>query len=131
MMRETPQQNPIEDSRQRESGIPKLINETVSSIYEDVVTIVEAKTELAKIDITKKISVAASMFILAVLLLIGASYLATTIALLLGELTGHLFLGYLLASILFFACFFFFKKLKPELLPSMIQKIILSAHDYR
>ncbi|WP_292005040.1 phage holin family protein [Chlorobium sp.] len=117
--------------KSKQPGIPKLIEDTVTSTYDDVLAIIEAKIELVKIDLTKKISVAASLLILVVVLLIGIAYLITTIALLLGELTGHLFIGYLLVSLVFLACFFFFIKIRPDLLSNLIQKLLLSTHDYK
>lgn len=115
----------------KHKSLPELLDDTVTSTYEDVMAIIEAKTELVKIDLTKKIAVAASILILVVVLLIGVAYLITTLALLLGELTGHLFAGYLLVSLAFLSCFFFFMKFKPDLLPNLIQKILLSSHDYK
>jgi len=115
----------------KQPGIPKLIEESVTSTFEDVTAIIEAKIELVKIDLTKKISVAASMVMLVVVLLIGLAYLITTVALLLGELTGHMFIGYLLVSLVFISCFFFFFRIRPDILPNFIQKLLLSAHDYK
>jgi len=58
------------------------------------------------------------------------TYLLTTVALLIGELLGHPFLGYLIVSLLFLSCFLFFTRFKPLLLRNLIQKILLSLHDY-
>ncbi|NTV92466.1 MAG: DUF2207 domain-containing protein [Chlorobiaceae bacterium] len=113
------------------SSIPKMLDNTVTSTYEDVVSIVDAKIELVKLDLTKKISVVAAIVILALVLLIAIAYLITTVALLLGEITGHLFIGYLLVSLIFLGCFVFFAKFRPELLQNLIQKTLLSAHDYK
>ncbi|MBM3162067.1 MAG: phage holin family protein [Chlorobi bacterium] len=131
MIRETLRKNRTEASKQKQTGIPGLIDETVTSTYEDVLAIVEAKTELVKIDLTKKISIAAALLLLGVVLMIGVAYLITTIALLLGELTGHVFIGYLLVSLVFLSCFFFFIRIRPHLLPNLIQKLLLSTHDYK
>ncbi len=116
--------------KRKRTGIPKLLDDTVTSTYHDVLSIVEAKFELLKIEITEKIAVVATLGILAVILLIGITYLVTTLALLLGELFGHAFLGYLLVSLLFLSCFLFFTKFRPLLLKNLIQKILLSLHDY-
>lgn len=117
--------------KSKHTSIPTLIEESVTSTIEDVTAIIEAKIELVKIDLTKKISVVASMIMLVVVLLIGLAYLITTVALLLGELTGHMFIGYLLVSLVFISCFFFFIKIRPDILPNLIQKLLLSAHDYK
>ena len=131
MNRQTPQHSRTEQPKQKHAGLPQLLDDTVTSTFEDVMAIIEAKTELVKIDITKKISIAAALLILVVVLLIGVAYLITTMALLLGELTGHPFVGYLLISLAFLSCFFFFIKIRPAVLPNLIQKILLSSHDYK
>ena len=113
------------------SGIPKMLDDTVTSTYEDVGSIVDAKIELLKLDLTKKISIVVAIVILALMLLLATAYLITTVALLLGELTGHLFIGYLLVSLIFLGCFVFFAKFRPDLLQNLIQKTLLSAHDYK
>lgn len=116
--------------KHKRTGIPKLLDDTVTSTYEDVSTIVEAKFELLKIELTEKISVVAAAVLLGVVLFIGITYLVTTLALLTGELLGHPFLGYLFVSILFLSSFLFFTKFRPLLLKKLIQKILLSVHDY-
>jgi len=93
-------------------------------------SIIEAKIELLKIELSERISLVAASVILVVILIIGIGYLITTVALLTGELLGHPFLGYLLVSIIFLSCFLFFTKFKPLLLKNLIQKILLSVHDY-
>jgi len=97
----------------KRTGIPKLLDDTVTSTYHDVLAIVEAKFELLKIEMTEKIAVVAALAMLGVILLIGIAYLVTTLALLVGELVGHVFLGYLFVSLLFLSCFFFFTKFRP------------------
>ncbi len=116
--------------KRKRTGIPKLLDDTVTSTYDDVIAIVEAKFELLKIELTEKISAVASATILVIILIIGIAYLLTTLALLTGELLGHPFLGYLFVSLLFLSCFLFFTKFKPLLLKNLIQKILLSVHDY-
>lgn len=116
--------------KRKRTGIPKLLDDTVASTYDDVIAIVEAKFELLKIELTEKISAVASATILVIILIIGIAYLLTTLALLTGELLGHTFLGYLFVSLLFLSCFLFFTKFKPLLLKNLIQKIFLSVHDY-
>ena len=113
------------------SGIPGLIDDAVSSTYEDVKTIIEAKIELLRIELTEKVALASALLILVVILLIGVSYLITSIALLLGELFGHTFLGFLTVSLLFLGCFAVFTKFRPDALKNFIHKILLSANDYR
>lgn len=117
--------------KRKHTGIHKILDDTVSSTYEDVIAIVEAKIELLKIELTEKVSIVAAVVILGVILIIGIAYLITTFALLTGELLGHLFLGYLLVSLIFISCFVFFTKFRPLLLKDMLQKIFLSVHDYK
>lgn len=117
-------------SKSRRSGIAKLLDDTAVSTYEDVRAIIDAKFELLKIELTEKLSVIASAAFVAVILLVGMTYLLTTVALLIGELLGHPFLGYLIVSLLFLSCFLFFTRFKPLLLRNLIQKILLSLHDY-
>ncbi|NTU97104.1 MAG: phage holin family protein [Chlorobiaceae bacterium] len=112
-------------------GIHRLLEETASSTYADVMAIIEAKFELLKIELTEKIAVVSVFVVLGVILIIGLAYLVTTFALLFGELFRHQFLGYLLVSLVFFACFLFFTRLKPQLLKNLIQNILLSVHDYK
>jgi hypothetical protein len=114
-----------------QAGIPKMIEESVASTYDDLMAIIEAKLELLKIDITEKIALIASLLILAIIILVACAYLVTTVALMIGELLGHLFLGYLIVSLFFIACFIFFTKIRPEFLKSFIQKILLTANDIR
>ncbi|HWR02072.1 MAG TPA: phage holin family protein [Chlorobaculum sp.] len=113
------------------AGIPGLIDDTVTSTYEDMMAIIEAKLELLRIELTDKVALVAAMLILVVILLIGASYLITSIALLFGELLGHAWLGYLVVSLIFIICFVVFTKVRPDLLKNFIHKILLSANDYR
>jgi hypothetical protein len=117
--------------KRKRSGIHKLLDDTATSTYEDVVAIIEAKIELLKIELTEKISLVAALVILGVILIIGIAYLITTFALLTGELLGHLFLGYLLVSLIFISCFVFFTKFRPLLLKDLLQKIFLSVYDYK
>ena len=117
--------------KRKHTGIHKILDDTVTSTYEDVIVIIESKIELLKIELTEKISVVAAMVILGVVLVIGIAYLITTFAMLTGELLGHLFLGYLMVSLIFISCFVFFVKFKPLLLKNMLQKIFLSVNDYK
>ena len=113
------------------TGIHRIFDDTVTSTYEDVIAIIEAKIEIVKIELTEKISLVSAMVILGVILIIGIAYLITTFALLTGELLGHPFLGYFIVSLIFLSCFVFFTKLKPLLLKDLLQKIFLSVNDYK
>jgi hypothetical protein len=117
--------------KQKKQGITHLLEDTVTSTYADITAIIEAKIELLKIELTEKIAQISVIVILGVILIIGLAYLITTFALLAGELFGHPFLGYLLVSLVFLACFTFFTKLKPFFLKNLIQNILLSVHDYK
>ena len=116
--------------KQKKSGLQKLLDDTAASTYEDVMSIIEAKIELLKIEMTEKISLVGATVLLGVILVIGTSYFITTVALLAGELLGHPFLGYLLVSFIFLLCFLFLTKIRPLLLKNLIRKILLSIHDY-
>lgn len=116
--------------KRKNRGLHKLLDDTAMSTYDDIMSIIEAKIELLKIELSERISLVAASVILVVILIIGIGYLITTVALLTGELLGHPFLGYLLVSIIFLSCFLFFTKFKPLLLKNLIQKILLSVHDY-
>ncbi len=122
------------DHSQHDSGkkrIGRLIDDTVTSSYEDILAIIDARMELIKIEITEKLAVVASLLIIAVLLLSGLVYLVTTIALLIGELLGHYYLGYLIVSLFFLFTFLLFAKIRPELLKNLIHKILLSSHGQK
>jgi hypothetical protein len=125
--REGDGQTPVE---QKKSGIQQLLDESAISTYKDIMAIIEAKIELLKIEITEKLALVGASVVLGVILIIGTGYFITTLALLAGELLGHPFLGYLLVSFIFLACFLFFTKFRPLLLKNLIQKILLSVHDY-
>lgn len=112
-------------------GFGKLIDNTVASSYEDLLAIIEARMELIKIEITEKLAIAASLLIIAVLLISGLVYLITTIALLIGELLGHYYLGYLIVSSFFLFTFLLFAKIRPELLKNLIHKLLLSSHGQK
>ena len=109
-------------------GIGKLIDSTVTSSYEDLLAIIEARMELIKIEITEKLAIVTSLLIIAIILVAGIVYLITTIALLIGELLGHLYLGYLIVSTFFLLVFLIFAKIRPELLKNIIHKLLLSSH---
>lgn len=112
-------------------GLGKLIDNTVASSYEDLLAIIEARMELIKIEITEKLAIAASLLIIAVLLISGLVYLITTIALLIGELLGHYYLGYLIVSSFFLFTFLLFAKIRPELLKNLIHKLLLSSYGQK
>ncbi len=116
-------------STRKRTGIADILEDTASSLYDDVVTIVEARIELLKIEVAEKISLVATVVILGILLISGVACLVTTLALMTGEFLGHPFLGYLLVSMLFLLSFLFFTKFKPVLLKNLIQNILLSIHD--
>lgn len=128
-MREREQENA--QGGDRKIGIPGLIDRTVSSTYEDVMAIIEAKIELIRIDLTEKVALLGALLILLMVLMIGTAYFITSVALLVGELLGHQFLGYLAISLLFISVFAFFTKFRPDMLKNFIHKILLSANDYR
>jgi hypothetical protein len=112
-------------------GIPGLIDKTISSTYDDLMAIIEAKLELLRIDLTEKVALVGALLILLVVLMIGTAYFITSLALLVGELLGHAFLGYLAISLMFLFTFAFFTRFRPDLLKNFIHKILLSANDYR
>ena len=118
------------EGEQEKSGLLKLLDNSATSTYEDVVTIIEARIELLKIEMTEKLAVVGASVVVGVLLIMCAGYFITTLALLAGELAGHPFLGYLLVSLIFLLCFLFFARFRPLLLKNLIQKILLSVHDY-
>ncbi len=125
----TEKQNLPEDDPQEKGGLGGLIDKTVTSSYEDILAIIDARMELIKIEITEKIALAASLLIIAVLLISGIVYLITTIALLIGELLGHYYLGYLIVSAFFLLLFLLFAKIRPDLLKNIIHSMLLSSHD--
>jgi hypothetical protein len=110
-------------------GIPGLIDSTITSTIEDLKAIIDAKLELFKIELTEKVALVSALVLLLVVLMIGVAYLITTVALLFGELFGHVWLGYLLVSMVFILTFAFFTKVKPNALKNFIHKILLSAND--
>ncbi len=129
MNRKTKKGHGSTSSERTGNGATDLFDETTTSLYSDVVAIVEAKIELLKIEVAEKVSVVATVAILGMLLIVGIAYLVTTLALLAGEFLGHPFLGYLIVSMFFLLSFLFFTKLKPLLLKNLIQNILLSLYD--
>ncbi|ACF45478.1 MAG: phage holin family protein [Prosthecochloris sp.] len=114
-----------------EPGIAELISNTITESYDDLLDIIDAKAELIKIELTEKLAIVGALLIMAILLLAGIIYLFTSIALLVGELLGHMYLGYLILSSCFLLCVLFFTKIRPSLLKNMIHKILLSTHGTR
>lgn len=131
MINRQEKKNQESPQKRKSSGIQKLFDDTAKSTYDDVISIIEARIELVKLELTEKMSIVAAAVILGVILIIGIGYLITTFALLAGQLLGHPFLGYLLVSLVFLSCFVFFAKFKPSVLKNLIQKILLSVHDYK
>ncbi|NTU57503.1 MAG: phage holin family protein [Chlorobiaceae bacterium] len=130
--KQTPSPEPQKGrSEKKRTGIPALIDDTVTSTYEDMMAIIEAKLELLRIELTEKVALVSALIILAVILMIGTAYLITSFALLAGELLGHAWLGYFAVSMIFIVCFVLFTKVRPEILKNFIHKILLSANDYR
>ena len=122
---------PSKAVKRKHTGIHKILDDTATSTYQDVIAIIEAKIELVRIELTDKVSLVSAMVILGVILIIGIAYLITTFALLTGELLGHTFLGYFIVSLIFLSSFVFLTKLKPYLLKNLLQKIFLSVNDYK
>jgi hypothetical protein len=122
---------PRPKEKSNHTGIHKILDDTATSTYQDVIAIIEAKIELVRIELTDKVSLVSAMVILGVILIIGIAYLITTFALLTGELLGHTFLGYFIVSLIFLSSFVFLTKLKPYLLKNLLQKIFLSVNDYK
>ncbi|MCG8375289.1 MAG: phage holin family protein [Chlorobiales bacterium] len=129
-MSQEEKRNPEQDDQSGKT-IGKLIDSTVTSSYEDLLAIIEARAELIKIEITEKLAVVASLLIIAIFLVAGLIYLITTIALLIGELLGHYYLGYLIVSSFFLLAFLVFTKIRPDLLKNLIHKILLSSHGQK
>ena len=129
MKQEPTNVNRKEERERQRKGIPGLIDSTVSSTIDDLKAIIDAKLELFKIELTEKVALVSAFVLLLVVLMIGVAYLITTIALLFGELFGHVWLGYLLVSMGFILTFAFFTKVKPNALKNFIHKILLSAND--
>ncbi|PWW82254.1 MULTISPECIES: phage holin family protein [Prosthecochloris] len=123
------EQNRTDEQREEPGkGITELIDSTVTSSYEDLLAIIEARMELIKIEITEKLAMVAALVIIAILFIAGLVYLITTIALFIGELLGHYYLGYLIVSSVFLFTFLLFAKIRPELLKNVIHNILLSSH---
>ena len=129
-MSQEEKRNPEQDDQSGKT-IGKLIDSTVTSSYEDLLAIIEARAELIKIEITEKLAVVTSLLIIAIFLVAGLIYLITTIALLIGELLGHYYLGYLIVSSFFLLAFLVFTKIRPDLLKNLIHKILLSSHGQK
>ena len=124
----TQEQNNNPETPRDRKRLGELIDETVTSSYADLLAIIEARVELVKIEITEKIAVAVSLLVLALVLVTGLAYLVSTIALFVGELLGHAYLGYLTVSAFFLLTVLFFGRIQPHLLKNIIHKILLSSH---
>ncbi|MBL6955607.1 MAG: phage holin family protein [Chlorobium phaeobacteroides] len=115
-------------SDQKKKTLGTLIDSTVTSSYEDLLAIIEARTELIKIEITEKLAIVASLLVIIFFLVAGLIYLIATLALLFGELLGHYYLGYLIISLFCLLTFLLFAKISPNLLKNIIHNILLSSH---
>ena len=109
--------------------LQELLDETAAATYKDIMAIVEARLELLKIEVTQKISLIGAAVIIGVIGALGVAFLLTTLALLLGEVTGHTFLGFFIVSLLFFGGLWFFTHFRPTLLQHFIQNLLLSTND--
>ncbi|KZK73585.1 MAG: hypothetical protein A3K90_08175 [Pelodictyon luteolum] len=113
----------------RKTGVSRLLDETISSTFDDVKTIIDARMELMKIELSEKIALLAAVLVISLILLGGTAYLVTTVALFIGELSGRTSLGFLSVSLVFIGCFIYFTRFRPSVLKEWIQKFIISLYD--
>ncbi|NTV45029.1 MAG: phage holin family protein [Chlorobiales bacterium] len=115
----------------KSSSIPSLIEDAVSNTYKDILEIVSAKIELAKLEVTEQLAVLLSNFIVLTIALAGLIYLGAAFSIFLGEVTGYKWLGYLIIGLVFLICVLVFGKLRPEWLRSLIERSILKKHHHK
>ncbi|MBF0586572.1 phage holin family protein [Prosthecochloris sp. N3] len=120
-------------SRKRTSSSEKedlagLVSRTITDTYDDLFDIIDARIELVKIELTAKLATVAALLITAAILFAGIIYLIAAVALLIGELLGHYYLGYLIVSAVFLLTGLFLTKIRPDVLKNLIQTILLSSH---
>jgi len=106
-----------------------MLGRTIAESYEDLLAIIDARMEILKIEVTRKIAIAVSLVVIALIMLVAIAYLITSVALFTGELLGHYYLGYLIVSGFFLLCVLLFTKLRPQLLQNIIHNILLSTYD--
>lgn len=113
----------------KSTSIPSLIEDAASNTYKDILEIVSAKIELAKLEVTDQLARALSYFILLILALAGSVYLGAAFSIFIGEVTGYKWLGYFLVAIVFLGVVFVFGKLRPDWLRSFIERSIIKNYN--
>ncbi|WP_049756627.1 phage holin family protein [Chloroherpeton thalassium] len=107
--------------------VSDLIEDTISGTYSDLIDILSAKIEIAKLEVSEQLADIIANVVILIILLSGALYLSVSIAIFIGDLTGYPWLGYLIISGSIFTLVFILTKLKPDWLKSKIQTFILSS----
>ncbi|ARM30323.1 hypothetical protein B9H02_02005 [Prosthecochloris sp. HL-130-GSB] len=120
------QSSPMSEDKEH---MADMLGRTIAESYEDLLAIIDARMEILKIEVTRKIAIAVSLVIIALIMLVAIAYLITSVALFTGELLGHYYLGYLIVSGFFLLCVLLFTKLRPQLLQNIIHNILLSTYD--
>lgn len=123
----------MDENRKQERGrsLGDRLEETAGKTWEDINEIIDARIELLKMELTVKVALIGAGVVLALLLVIGVGFLITTVAFFTGELFGHIYLGFLLVSVLFLALFVYLTKIKPQLLHQLLQQLLLYINDYK
>jgi hypothetical protein len=112
-------------------SVSALIEDAVSTTYRDIIEIVSAKIEIAKLEITTQLSGILSRFIVLIIALAGIIYLGAAFSIFIGEVTGYNWLGYFIVSLIFFLGVAVFGKLRPDWLRSAIERFIIKTYDCR
>jgi len=104
--------------------VGSLIEDTVTDTYTDILDILSAKIELAKLELSEQLADVISKIIILLVLLIASLYLVSAIAIFIGVLSGYPWLGYLIISSSIFLVILGLAKFKPDYLTLMIQKFL-------
>lgn len=110
-------------------SVSSLIEDAVSTTYKDIIEIISAKIEIAKLEITEQLSGILSRFIVLIIALAGAIYLGAALSIFIGEVTGYKWLGYFIISLVFFLGVLVFGKLRPDWLKAVIEQFVIKSYD--
>lgn len=106
--------------------VSDLIEDTIAETYSDLIDILSAKIEIAKIEVSEQLADVIANVVILIILLSGVLYLSASAAIFIGDITGYPWLGYLVISGVIFIIVFVLTKLKPDWLRTKIQEFILS-----
>lgn len=118
-----------ESAAGKQSSVSSLIEDAVSTTYKDIIEIVSAKIEIAKLEVTEQFARFLSYFVVLTIALTGIIYLGAAFSIFIGEATGYKWLGYLIIGFIFSLIAVIFGMLRPDWLRSILEHSILKHYN--